>query len=72
MEDGSYVKLKNVVLGYTLPEKAIKKLKLRQARVYLQAQNVFTLTKYTGPDPESLGYPYPNSFNLVAGINFGF
>ena len=72
MEDGSYLKLKNVVLGYTLPEKAIKKLKLRQARVYLQAQNVFTLTKYTGPDPESLGYPYPNSFNLVAGINFGF
>lgn len=72
MEDGSYLKLKNVVLGYTLPESALRKIKVRQARVFLQAQNVFTITKFTGPDPESLGYPYPLSFNLVAGINFGF
>ena len=72
MEDGSYIRLKNVVLGYTIPQNLLDNVKIRQARVFLQAQNVFTLTKFTGPDPEALGYPYPISFNVVAGLNIGF
>ena len=72
MEDGSYLKMKNLVIGYTLPKEILSKTKIRTARVYLQAQNIFTLTKYTGPDPESLGYPYPYSFNMVLGLNIGF
>lgn len=72
VENGSYIKMKNLVVGYSLPQTALNKIKAKSARVYLQTQNLFTITKYTGPDPESLGYPYPNSFNLVAGLNIGF
>lgn len=72
MEDGSFIKMKNLVVGYTLPKQTLDKTRIKSARVYLQTQNLFTLTKYTGPDPESLGYPYPNSFNIVAGLNIGF
>ncbi|NLB18204.1 MAG: TonB-dependent receptor [Syntrophomonadaceae bacterium] len=72
VEDGSFIKLKNLVIGYTIPENVLKTLKLRSARVYVQAQNVFTITNYTGPDPEALGYPYPFARSYVFGINFGF
>ncbi|MCQ2146761.1 MAG: TonB-dependent receptor [Bacteroidales bacterium] len=72
IENGSFLKMKNLVIGYTLPSDLLSKAKIKSARVYLQGQNIFTLTKYTGPDPESLGYPYPNAFNLVAGLNIGF
>ena len=72
VEDGSFLKLKNLVIGYTIPENVLKTLKLRSARVYLQAQNVFTLTNYSGPDPEALGYPYPFARSYIFGINFGF
>lgn len=72
MENGSFLKMKNLVIGYTLPKRLVEKCKIKSARVYLQGQNIFTITKYTGPDPESLGYPYPNSFNLVAGLNISF
>lgn len=72
VENGSYLKMKNLVVGYSIPQNALSRIKAKSARVYLQTQNLFTLTKYTGPDPESLGYPYPNSFNLVAGLNIGF
>ena len=57
MENGSYMKLKNVVLGYTFSDTILQKINARTARVYLQAQYIFTLTKFTGPDPESLGFP---------------
>ena len=72
VEDGSYLRLKNIVLGYTLPDNLLRTLKLRSARVYIQGQNLLTFTKYTGPDPEALGYPYPFGRNYVLGINFGF
>jgi hypothetical protein len=52
VEKGDYLKLKNLVIGYTLPQKALKKMKMQQLRVYMSAQNVFTLTKYSGIDPE--------------------
>lgn len=52
IEDGSYLRLKNVTLGYTLPEKWTRKIWLSKLRVYASAQNLFCLTKYSGFDPE--------------------
>ena len=53
VEDGSYLRLKNATLGYTLPEQLLNKVKgLSRLRVYLQGQNLLTFTKYTGLDPE--------------------
>jgi len=72
IENGSFLKLKNIIIGYSIPDNALRMLKLRSARVYLQAQNLFTLTKYTGPDPEALSYPYPFARSYTLGINFGF
>jgi TonB-dependent starch-binding outer membrane protein SusC len=52
VEDGSYLRAKTIQLGYTLPKRLIGRLAMENARVYVQAQNLFTITKYTGPDPD--------------------
>jgi TonB-linked SusC/RagA family outer membrane protein len=52
IENGSFLKLKNVTIGYTLPADLVKKLSLSKIRVYFSTQNLFTITKYTGLDPE--------------------
>ncbi|MGY6648362.1 SusC/RagA family TonB-linked outer membrane protein [Wenyingzhuangia sp. IMCC45574] len=52
LEDGSYVRLRNVALGYTLPKDVSKKIGMSKFRIYVQAQNALTFTKYTGFDPE--------------------
>jgi TonB-linked SusC/RagA family outer membrane protein len=52
LEDASYLRLKNVNLGYNLPTKYLDKVNLRQVRVYATATNLWTLTKYSGSDPE--------------------
>jgi len=52
IEDGSFLRLKTARLGYTLPESVLAKIKMKSLRVYLQATNLFTLTKYSGLDPE--------------------
>ena len=52
LENGSYMRLKNVQLGYTFDSKALEKIKINSARIYISAQNVFTITQYTGLDPE--------------------
>ena len=52
LEDGSYVRLKNVQVGYTLSDKTIKTIGLSQVRVYVSGSNLLTLTKYSGLDPE--------------------
>lgn len=72
IENGSYIKLKSLTIGYTLPNKLMRKLKLRNARVYLQSQNLFTVTKYKGADPEGLGYTYPLPRTYTLGLSFGF
>ena len=72
IEDGSFIKLKTLTLGYTFPEKVTKKLHLNNARVYFQAQNLFTLTHYTGADPEGLGYTYPQPTTYTFGLSVGF
>lgn len=52
VEDGSYLRAKTVQLGYTLPKSLVSRAKLSNVRFYLQAQNLFTITNYTGADPD--------------------
>ncbi|RNC64593.1 TonB-dependent receptor [Proteiniphilum sp. X52] len=52
IEDGSFVKLKNLVVGYTFPKTILDKVTISNLRLYIQAENLLTLTKYTGLDPE--------------------
>lgn len=52
VEDGSFLKLKNLVLGYTLPKSLIQKATISNLRLYIQAENLLTFTKYSGLDPE--------------------
>ena len=78
IEDGSYIRLKNITLGYTLPEKITKKALMSSVRFYVSGQNLVTLTKYTGLDPEiSSGIGddnnvYPVSRNITFGLNVSF
>ncbi|MDQ2773195.1 MAG: TonB-dependent receptor [Bacteroidota bacterium] len=77
IEDGSYVRLKNLTFGYTLPRGLLSRISATQIRFYFTAQNLVTLTKYTGYDPEvsasgvDLGI-YPQSRVFIGGINVGF
>ena len=52
IEDGSYLRIRNITLGYTLPETVVRKLMLENIRVYANIQNLATFTNYTGYDPE--------------------
>ncbi|MDR0506033.1 MAG: TonB-dependent receptor [Dysgonamonadaceae bacterium] len=65
VEKGNYLKLKNLVLGYSIPEKWSKKLSIEKARVYMSAQNIFTLTKYRGIDPEIDGLPTARGLDSI-------
>lgn len=83
LEDGSYLRLKTVSLGYTIPARLLKKTFISSFRVYASAQNLFTLTKYSGYDPEvsiyynaltpGLDYlSYPRSRTITVGLNLSF
>lgn len=52
IESGSYFRAKNIQIGYTLPTSLMNRLRLQKIRLYVQAQNLFTITKYTGADPD--------------------
>jgi TonB-dependent starch-binding outer membrane protein SusC len=52
IEDGSYIRLRNITLGYTLPRTVLSKIRLSKLRVYATGQNVLTFTNYSGLDPE--------------------
>jgi len=52
IQDGSFLRLRSLVLGYTLPESFSKKIHMEQFRIYLKGNNIYTLTKYTGYTPE--------------------
>ena len=73
LEDGSYFRLKNIQLGYTLPRRLIGKAGFENCRFYVQASNVFTATKYKGFDPEVAGGVdygnYPQSRTFLFGVN---
>ncbi|ACT94494.1 SusC/RagA family TonB-linked outer membrane protein [Dyadobacter fermentans] len=88
LEDGSYFRLKNIQLTFSLPSAWLKKAKLGSAQIYIQGQNMFTLTKYTGLDPDinlrrsgennqdtHMGVDegsYPVAKSYLAGLRFSF
>ena len=78
VQDGSYLRLKNISLGYTLPRNITKKVNIERFRVYVRAENLFTWTKYWGFDPEigtsstSMGVDYgvyPQARIFTVGCN---
>jgi len=83
LEDASYLRVKNVMLGYTFSPSLLEKIKIRNLRIYMSAVNLLTLTKYSGFDPEVNakgdnnvimnldhgGFPAVKTYTL--GINFG-
>ncbi|MBN2814585.1 MAG: TonB-dependent receptor, partial [Bacteroidales bacterium] len=72
LEDGSYLRLKNVQLGYAIPDKALRIIGLSQARVYVSGTNLLTLTKYPGLDPEmTVSDNAKNEGDNAAGIDWG-
>ncbi len=84
LEDGSFLRLKNVSVGYNLPKKWIERFKITNTRIYASATNLWTLTHYSGPDPEvstldgstaSQGIDFftlPQVKTVFAGLTIGF
>lgn len=82
VEDGSYLRIKNIALGYTFPERWISRANIENLRVYVNVQNAFTFTKYSGFDPEVGSYNvllrnidnarYPSQRIYTFGLNFSF
>jgi len=72
IEDGSYLRIRNVTLGYTLPKSLAQRIKFSSIRVYVAGQNLYTFTKYTGVDPEvGLSGIDNNVYPVVRTISFG-
>ena len=83
LEDGSYLRLKTITLGYNLPSNIVKMARFQSARIYVSGQNVLTFTKYQGLDPEistfsgtntALGtdfLTFPQARTIQVGINLG-
>jgi len=87
IEDASYIRLKNIQLGYTFAESFCHKIKIKNLRIFVSATNLLTFTKYTGLDPEvgkSIGSEannlaigidegtYPQARTYLAGLVFNF
>ena len=83
VEDASFLKLRNISLGYTFPKKVLNKMKISNLRIYLSAENIATITNYSGMDPEvsvrhsvlTPGFDwssYPRAFNASLGLNITF
>jgi len=83
IEDGLFLRINNVSLGYTFPKKWLNTLKIANARIYLTAYNLYVFTKYSGYDPEvSIGNnpltpgidasAYPRAKSFLAGLNLSF
>lgn len=82
IENGSYLKLKNLQIGYTLPDNWMRRVKLKNCRFYVMGNNLFAITKYSGMDPEIGGgviargidrvNRYPNARLFAAGLDISF
>jgi len=84
VEDGSYLRIQNLTIGYRLPVSIAQRIKMTNLRVYMSAQNLYTFTKYTGYDPEIGSYDngillmnvdqghYPNPRTITVGVNVEF
>jgi TonB-dependent starch-binding outer membrane protein SusC len=75
VEDGSYFRGKNLTIGYSLPASLINKVGLDRVRLYIQGQNLFTITKYTGLDPDvtisNITDGYAAQRDLSLGVDYG-
>ncbi len=77
IEDGSYLRIKNIILGYTFPESVLGKIRISSARIYVSGTNLWTFTSYKGFDPE-VGVngidlsTYPVTRTISIGANIGF
>jgi len=74
IEPGSYLKLRNITLGYELPPKVASRYQIQQVRVYLQGQNLITIKNkgFTGTDPENPNYAYPIPAIYTLGLELTF
>jgi len=75
IEDGSYLKVRNLQIGYSVSALSIHNVSLKSLRLYLTAENVGLLYKsksFTGLDPENAAYGYPNPLILTCGLNIKF
>jgi len=77
VEDGSYIRLKNIQLGYTLDPEITKRIWIGKFRIFICAQNLLTFTNYSGLDPEVGGWGidcgiYPQPRTYLAGVNLEF
>ena len=74
VENGSYLKLRTIQLGYNFPQALAAKLAMQRLRMYVSAQNLFTIKScnFTGVDPENPNYGYPIPLNITFGINVTF
>lgn len=84
IEDGSYLRIQNIAIGYQLPKNLVSKLKISKLRVYGSVQNLYTFTNYSGYDPEigslnnsillmnvDLGhYPIPRTYTFGVNVEF--
>ncbi len=83
LEDGSYIRLKTITIGYNLPKNLLSKVKIKNVRIYASALNTVTWTKYDGYDPEVNYYrnstaqgidysTYPNAKSFIGGVSITF
>ena len=74
IENGSFVKLRTIQLGYNVPKTFSDKLRMERIRLYISAQNLLTLksSKFSGADPENPGFNYPIPLNMTFGLNVSF
>lgn len=83
VEDGSFLRIQNLTLGYKIPQTLLDKVKFQSARIYVSAQNLVTWSKYLGYNPEVSGYEnaltsgvdygsYPLAKTFIIGLNLGF
>ena len=74
VENGSYAKLRTIQLGYNFPKSICEKMHMERLRMYLSAQNLFTIKSksFTGVDPENANFGYPIPLNVTFGLNVSF
>ena len=84
LKNGSYINIRNITLGYTLPKTFVKKLKLDDVTLSVSADNVYTFTRYLGQDPQTTlttasfvtpgvaDFKYPNNHQYLFNINVRF
>ncbi len=72
LQDLAYLKIRNIQLGYTLPQKWTRACQIDKVRIYGSLENFFTFTKFKGFDPEVSGMAYPTMRQAVIGLNVAF